>query len=157
MPTLIVLRHAKAAAGIGLADFDRPLTERGRTDAAATGDRLRDRGLLPDAVLCSPALRTRQTLEGLALGDGVPVEFEQGIYDNDPAVLADLVRLTGDEARTLLLVGHNPAVHQLVHDLAGDAAPREFPTCAAAVIELGGPWRDLVPGTLTSAWTPKDW
>jgi Phosphohistidine phosphatase SixA len=61
MPTLVVLRHAKAVHTLGLADLDRTLTDRGRRDAAAAGAWLRAQGLLPAQVLCSPAQRTRET------------------------------------------------------------------------------------------------
>lgn len=154
MPTLIVLRHAKAVAGLGLADIDRPLNDRGRRDAAATGEWLRENDLVPDRVLCSTAVRTRETLEGLALQS--EVSFESQIYDNEPETLLSLVRETDDGARTLLLIGHNPSVHQLVHDLTGDA-PDAFPTCALAVIQLTEAWAETWPGagTLSLTRTPK--
>ncbi|REE97530.1 SixA phosphatase family protein [Thermomonospora umbrina] len=155
MPTLIVLRHAKAAEGAGLADIDRPLAPRGGRDAAATGDRLRADGLVPDLVLCSTAVRTRETLEGLALES--PVEYEPGIYDNRVETLLSLIREVDDEVGRLLLIGHNPSAHQLVYDLTGDA-PEAFPTCAMAVIELPDGWADTRPGTgtLTLHRTPRD-
>lgn len=156
MPTLIVLRHAKAEAGLGIPDADRKLTDRGRRDATAAGDWLRANGLVPARVLCSPAARTRETLARLAL-DAEAV-FEPGIYDNDPNGLLALVSGTPDETGTLLLVGHNPSVHHLVHDLTGQA-PDAFPTCTLAVIDLPpGDWADLRPGlgTLRTVRTPKD-
>ncbi|WP_433330574.1 SixA phosphatase family protein [Spirillospora sp. CA-294931] len=154
MPTLIVLRHAKAVAGLGMADIDRPLNDRGRRDAAATGDWLRDNTLTPDRVLCSTAVRTRETLQGLALD--AEVSFEAQIYDNDPETLLSLIRENGDSASRLLLVGHNPSVHQLIFDLTG-SAPDAFPTCALAVIEVEPTWSDIRPGagTLLQHRTPK--
>ncbi|WP_207400491.1 SixA phosphatase family protein [Actinomadura roseirufa] len=154
MPTLIVLRHAKAVAGAGIPDIDRTLNDRGRRDAAATGEWLRANDLVPGLVLCSTAARTRETLDGLALD--AEVRFEARIYDNDPEDLLALVAEAPDEAGRVLLVGHNPAVHQLVHDLTGEA-PEAFPTCALAVIELPGAWADARPGagTLTTVHTPK--
>ncbi|SNR37729.1 SixA phosphatase family protein [Actinomadura mexicana] len=156
MPTLIVLRHAKAEAGLGIPDTDRKLTDRGRRDATAAGDWLRANDLVPGRVLCSPAARTRETLARLALD--AEAAFEPGIYDNDPEGLLALVSETPDETGTLLLVGHNPSVHHLVHDLAGQA-PDAFPTCAFAVIDLPpGAWTDVRPGlgTLRTVHTPKD-
>jgi phosphohistidine phosphatase len=155
MPLLIVLRHAKAVAGLELADIDRPLNKRGRRDCVAAGEWLREHGLVPDAVLCSTAVRTRQTLEGLALATG-EVAFEPRVYDNDPDLLLDLVRITGDDVGGLLLVGHNPSVHSLVQDLTGEA-PESFPTCALAVIELPGTWAEARrgAGTLVTYRTPK--
>ena len=155
MPTLIVLRHAKAVAGLGLADIDRTLNERGRRDAAAAGEWLRENDLVPGLVLCSTAARTRETVALLDVD--AEVSFESGIYDNDPDGLLDLVREAADDVGRLLLVGHNPSVHQLVHDLTG-SAPESFPTCASAVIDLPGPWADARrgAGTLRATRTPKD-
>ncbi|MEO3785359.1 histidine phosphatase family protein [Actinocorallia sp. B10E7] len=150
---LLVLRHAKAEVGLGLADHERPLAERGRRDAAAMGDFLRAQGLEPDLVLCSTALRTRQTLEELGLT--APARFERSIYTGDGYDLLDLVHLTGaevEEARTILLVGHNPAVHELVI-VAGGEQVEDFPTCALGVIELAD-WQAR-GGTLLAYRTPK--
>ncbi|MWA06881.1 histidine phosphatase family protein [Actinomadura sp. LD22] len=157
MPTLIVLRHAKAVAGFGTADIDRALNDRGRRDAAAAGEWLRAEGLAPARVLCSPAARTRETLDLLALRPGAAASFEPKIYDNDPDLLLSLVAEVPDEAGTVLLVGHNPSVHQLVHDLTGQA-PDSYPTCALAVVDVPGAWADVRPGagTLVTFRAPKD-
>lgn len=131
-----MLRHAKAEVGLGLADHERPLAERGVRDAAAMGDFLRAEGLVPDLVLCSTALRTRQTLEGLRLD--APARFERAIYTGDGHDLLELVHLAGaehEDADVILLVGHNPAVHELVVG-AGNETVEDFPTCALGVIEL---------------------
>ncbi|MFG1858555.1 SixA phosphatase family protein [Actinomadura geliboluensis] len=155
MPTLIVLRHAKAVAGFGTADIDRVLNDRGRRDAAAAGEWLRANGLVPDRVLCSPAARTRETLDLLAVD--APADHEPVIYANDPDELLGLVAEAPEDAGTLLLVGHNPSVHQFVHDLTGES-PATFPTCALAVIDLPGAWSEVRPGlgTLRTVHTPKD-
>jgi phosphohistidine phosphatase len=154
MPTLIVLRHAKAVTGFGTADIDRVLNDRGRRDAAATGDWLRAGGLVPDRVLCSPAARTRETLDLLAVD--APVDYEPVIYANDADELLALTAEAPEDAGTLLLVGHNPSVHQFVHDLTG-RAPAAFPTCALAVVDLPGAWSEVRPGlgTLRTVRTPK--
>ncbi|MFG2018340.1 SixA phosphatase family protein [Actinomadura geliboluensis] len=155
MPTLIVLRHAKAVAGFGTADIDRVLNDRGRRDAAAAGEWLRANGLVPGRVLCSPAARTRETLDLLAVD--APADYEPVIYANDPDELLGLVAEAPEDAGTLLLVGHNPSVHQFVHDLTGES-PATFPTCALAVIDLPGAWSEVRPGlgTLRTVRTPKD-
>jgi phosphohistidine phosphatase len=152
MPTLIVLRHAKAASSLGTPDVDRPLAGRGRKDAREAGERLRAAGLRPDRVICSTALRTRQTLDGLSID--APVDFEARVYDNDADEILGVLR--EQDAGTLLLVGHNPSMHRLVHDLTGAAADH-FPTSATAVIEFDGDWADLWPGTgrLVSLWVPR--
>jgi phosphohistidine phosphatase len=152
MPRLIVLRHSKAASPLGTPDIERPLAGRGRRDAEQAGDELRAANVLPDRVICSTAVRTRQTLEGLGLD--VPVDFEDRVYENDAEEILDLLR--EQSAETLLLVGHNPSMHQLVFGLTG-AADDRFPTSATAVIEFDGGWGDLWPGTgrLVSLWTPR--
>ncbi|HEU5155987.1 MAG TPA: histidine phosphatase family protein [Streptosporangiaceae bacterium] len=156
MGTLIVLRHAKAASGIGLADADRPLTSPGRRDAEAAGRHLRDNGLVPGLVLCSPVVRTRQTLEALRLGPEVEVSYEPRIYQNDVDLLFELVRTIPDDTPPVLVIGHNPALHQFVADLGAVDVDR-FPTSACAVLTFEGAWGDLAPGgaVLTSYWTPK--
>lgn len=152
MPTLIVLRHAKAATPLGTPDIDRPLAVRGREDAEKAGAELRAAGLSPDHVICSPALRTRQTFDGLGLD--APVEYERRVYDNDAEEILDLLRL--QSAGTLLLIGHNPSMHRLVFGLSG-GAEAHFPTSATAVIAFEGDWSDLWPGAgrLISLWTPR--
>jgi phosphohistidine phosphatase len=154
VPTLIVLRHAKAITEFGLADIDRPLSGQGRRDASAAGKWLGRAGLRPDLVQCSPATRTRQTLG--RLGVSAEVGYEQVIYDNEVGGLFDLLTGVDDRVRTLLLIGHNPSVHQLVHDLTGDGGD-SFPTCGIAVIEFAGDWSDLRPGAgrRTARWSPE--
>lgn len=160
MRTLLVLRHAKAATPIGVADLDRPLNRRGRDDAAAAGSWLAETDLRPDRVLCSPARRTRETLDGLRLAPPVETDFDPRIYSAEAETLVELVGETADEVRTLLLIGHNPAVHQLVFDLTGGAS-EGFPTTALAVVriaaEQAASWSDLRPGAgrLETLRTPR--
>ena len=158
--TLVVLRHAKAAQEPGLADEDRPLTGRGRRDAAAAGTWLGEAGLVPDLVLCSPARRTRETWQHLAAalagpGGGPAVTYDRRLYTGDATGLLDIVTQTAADVGVLLLVGHNPASHQLVYDLAGECD--SFPTAAMAVIGLSGGWAGAVPGagTMDRFWSPR--
>jgi phosphohistidine phosphatase len=120
--TLVVLRHAKADRPNGVADEDRPLTERGHADAAAAGAWLATRGYRPDLVLCSPAKRTRQTWRAVALavtGPHTPeVRYEPALYHGGVAEALDLVRGAPEEAGTVLLIGHNPTVSMLSAVLA---------------------------------------
>jgi phosphohistidine phosphatase len=158
--TLAVLRHAKAVQDPGLADKDRGLTERGLRDAAAAGGWLRGARLIPDLVLCSTAVRTRQTWEQVsaALGpvpERVAVRFDSRLYHTGGAGLLNIVREIPDDAGAVLMVGHNPAFHQLVIDLTGERETA-FPTAALAVITMPGAWDDAAPGTgsLGQLWTP---
>ncbi|WP_061300422.1 SixA phosphatase family protein [Herbidospora cretacea] len=145
MKKLIVLRHAKAEHTPGVLDFDRVLTARGERNAREAGELIGK--LAPDLIVSSPSARTRLTAELLGL-DGVPIEFERDIYEAYTEDLVEIVRRTDPEVGTLVLVGHNPSVHDLVVQLAGPETDT-FKPGAFAVIELPGPWEELDPGTGT--------
>lgn len=158
MKRLLVVRHAKATHKPGFADFDRPLTGRGRRDAKAAGEWLGRGGFVPGLVLCSPALRTQQTWEGLAAvlpgGDGIDVWPERGLYAASADGVLDVIGATPDAVQALMVVGHNPAVQEVAASLTG-LADLAFPTCAIAVIGVPS-WARLVPGagTADALWTP---
>jgi phosphohistidine phosphatase len=154
--TLILLRHAKAADPAGRVDLDRPLTERGEADAAVAGAWLKSEGLTPTQVLCSPALRTRQTWAAVveASGQGGLVDHDQRIYSSSDRQLLELIREVEDDAKVVALVGHSPSIPYLaatLDDGEGDADARAaldegFPTCTAAVFKVSTDWADLAPG-----------
>lgn len=154
MRTLIVLRHAKAAQVPGLADQERPLTERGERDAKRAGKKIRALGLHPDLVLCSPTVRTRRTAE-LAFPDD-EISYERDIYAAYPEELMALLRLQDPELKTLVLCGHNPGVHELALSLAG--GDYGFRPGSFAVIRTAAAWVDLWPGEgdLVTRWDPKE-
>ncbi|GAA4893256.1 SixA phosphatase family protein [Streptomyces coeruleoprunus] len=152
---LVVVRHAKSARPAGVGDHDRPLNKRGLRDAPAVGAWLRDAGCVPDLVLCSTAVRASRTWELAAAQLPAPpaVRHERRLYGTPATDLLDVVRRTPDAVRTLLLVGHNPAVQELVLLLAsealGDALERardKFPTSAIAVLAGQGSWPATGPG-----------
>ena len=144
---LLLLRHAKAVIGEGMEDFDRPLAERGERASRLMGRYMRENGLAPDLVLCSPARRTRQTWE-LAAAELPKTEtrFIDDLYDfGGGGALLAAIRLQGGAAKRLLLVAHNPATQNLALMLAaaGDKALRrqmmeKYPTAGLAVISLPG-------------------
>jgi phosphohistidine phosphatase len=115
MRELILLRHAHAESpAAGQADLDRPLSPEGLAEAEAAGRWLAEQGLVPDCVLCSPARRTRETLEAVLGAIGyVEQRLDDAIYDATPGTLAALADSHRDAER-LLLVGHNPGLEQLV-------------------------------------------
>lgn len=143
---LVLLRHAQAADAPGTDDALRPLLPAGESEAVAVGRWLRASAVSPDLVLCSPALRARQTWD-LAAGEleaASAVAYDERIYDADAALLT-VVRETGDDTvRTLLLVGHNPGVHRLAYDLTGaDELRDRFPAASLAAIRVSGSWAAL--------------
>ena len=176
MRTLVLLRHAKSAYP-DVPDHDRPLAPRGRRDAPAAGRWLRDSACVPDHVMCSTANRARETwqLAADALGESPPIVFDDAIYGASAAGLLQLVRSAPSVARTIVVVGHDPAVQELAlalaaverHKTSGDPASpsaalermaTKFPTAAIAVLEFSGPWSRLAPGQarLTSFVTPGE-
>ncbi|MFG2550683.1 SixA phosphatase family protein [Streptomyces sp. NPDC048581] len=154
---LVVLRHAKSAWPDGVADHERPLAPRGRRDAPVAGRMLADADCLPDLALCSTAARARATWElaSAEWGTPPPVRHDQRLYGADVPELLAVVREVPPEVETLLLVGHNPGLEDLVLELAGDGLDdtldevrTKFPTSAIAVLAWHGPaWRALAPGT----------
>jgi phosphohistidine phosphatase len=153
---LIVLRHAKSAWPEGVPDHERPLTPRGRRDAPAAGSALAEADWLPDLALCSTAVRARQTWElaSAQWGTPSPVRLQPRLYAADVPDLLDAVREVPAVVRTLLLIGHNPGLAELVLELAGDGlndtldrVRTKFPTAAIAVLAWHGPaWEALAPG-----------
>lgn len=167
MRTLYLLRHAKAERGEG-GDFERRLMDRGRRDAPAMGRYMRERGYLPALILCSPAARTRETLELLTPELGTPAsqEFDRMLYLGAAGILLQRVQAVDEEIGSVLLIGHNPGLAQLAAALAprGDkratARMREkYSTCGLAVIHLQvDRWEQAMPGagTLTDFMAPGD-
>jgi len=157
MKRLAVLRHAKSSwADAGMADFDRPLNDRGRAAARSVGRALARRKLHFDMVLASPAERVRQTLAGLEeeYRFESAVRFEPRIYDASANTLIELVRALPDACGSALLVGHNPGLQELLLDLSErderglrERVREQYPTAALAVVELPErPWAELRPG-----------
>ncbi|HEY4139384.1 MAG TPA: histidine phosphatase family protein [Casimicrobiaceae bacterium] len=124
MKRLTILRHAKSSWDHhGLADFDRPLNDRGWKSARRVGRELKDREIHFDLCVASTAARVRETLDGLVEGYGrldSEIRFEPRIYEATLATLLDIVRGLPDSSGAPLLVGHNPGLHQLVLELADD-------------------------------------
>jgi phosphohistidine phosphatase len=149
--TLVLLRHAKAASPVNVADPQRGLTERGHVDAAAAGTWLAGGRLLPDVVVCSPARRARETWHGLAAALGgeasrPAVRYEPTLYRAfSGQELLDLITATEPETTTVLVVGHNPTLSML-SALLDPTADEGLRTCGIAVHRVPGPWCDLAPG-----------
>jgi len=157
---LWLLRHAKSSwDDVGVPDEDRPLAPRGERSADRMRAYFETNDITPDLVLCSSALRARQTLARVlpALGPDLEVRIEAALYTFDAGVLIDRLRLVPAEVASVLLVGHNPALQ----DLAGRLADltQKFPTGALAEIEVNaGSWATFAdrPGALTRFVVPRE-
>ena len=147
-PRLILLRHAKSDWDSGArGDFDRPLAARGRRDAPRMGRWLRENGFVPGLILCSPALRTRETIA--AVNDHLQVAeqnivYEDAIYGASLGALTGLVEKHGKCGGTLMMTGHNPGISELLGFLCATppgstADGKIMTTAAAAVLEFERP------------------
>jgi phosphohistidine phosphatase len=179
MKTLFLLRHAKSSwSEENLADFDRPLNKRGLRAALAVGRHLTQQEAAPAQILCSPARRTRETLEQLHRAFGpaaaIPTRFEKEIYMGEAPLLLRRLRRLNDSLASVMIIGHNPGMESLAAILlaagpgpgrgADDEAARrrmaeKFPTAALATLTADiERWADLRPGgaALASFVRPKD-
>ncbi|PRY15855.1 SixA phosphatase family protein [Kineococcus rhizosphaerae] len=145
MPTLVVVRHAKADSPVGLQDIARPLAERGRADAVEAGRWLAENVGGCDLLLTSPARRTEETTARLLDGWGATpvVVDEERLYE---ASLGDLLRIvrgldTETADATVVLVAHNPGASALVESLTGEVA--QLRTSGIAVLDVEGEWADV--------------
>jgi phosphohistidine phosphatase SixA len=159
MKELILLRHAHAEpTAPGGADIDRALSPEGLAEAESAGRWLRGKGLVPDRVLCSPARRTRETLEAVLDVIGyVDQRLESSIYEATPGMLVDLAD-AHRECERILVVGHNPGLERLAALLhsgqSGDY--RGMPPGGIAVLAFDGDDAPIEPGIarLSEFWWP---
>ncbi|SEH70055.1 phosphohistidine phosphatase [Mycolicibacterium rutilum] len=149
--TLLLLRHAKSDYPTGVADHDRPLAPRGVREAGLAGDWLRAHIPQIDAVLCSTATRTRETLARTRVA--APVAYLDRLYDAAPGTVIDEIngaqRHFDGDVRTLLVIGHEPAMSAVAlglataehsNSVAAEDISMKFPTSAIAVLRADTPW-----------------
>ena len=172
MPTLMLLRHAKSDHDDPKQDdHDRPLSDRGRKDAPRMGTYIRDQGWQPALVICSTSERTRETWDLIEpqLKTTPKVRFDRAIYLAAWPSLVSIVQSAPASTPSLMVIGHNPGMEQLALALALqpktpserallETMSKKYPTCALAVLEFDGDWRNVKAGTgrLTAFVRPKD-
>jgi len=164
---LLILRHAKSDWDTDATnDFERPLAKRGERDAPRIGQWLKRQKLLPNHVVSSPAQRARQTSETACKAMGIKetqINWDERIY---AATEGELLKVLADcpkKKKTVMLVGHNPGLEDLVAYLAGagleiPADGKVLPTAAVAHLKMPENWTDLKEGDgqLVSIKRPKD-
>jgi phosphohistidine phosphatase len=170
MRQLLLLRHAKSSwEDPNLADHDRPLDPEGQSAAKILRAATARLGLLPQLVLVSSARRTCETLELLQpLGGSPTVRRSADLYLASPHEILDALREVPPDTGSILVIGHNPGLHDLAMMLAGahgmsigslgsKKLARGFPTAALADFAIAGDWRGLPEGArLTRFLTPQD-
>jgi phosphohistidine phosphatase len=151
--TLLVMRHAKSAYPTGVVDHDRPLAPRGVREAGLAGSWLRSNAPKVDLVLCSTATRARETLARAKIK--APVHHLERLYGASPGTVIEEINRMTDAVSTLLVIGHEPTMAEVVLGLAGaqgtnpeavEAVSVKFPTSAIAVLRTGESWRRLELG-----------
>lgn len=170
MKTLALFRHAKSDWSDARArDFDRPLNERGQRGARAMGEYIRSTARRFDRMIASPAVRAAETVEeaSKAWGCTFKVEWDRRIYLASSATLIDLVKEISGDPASILMVGHNPGLEDLIFDLVPDdgssplrdVVEQKFPTATFAVMELAvDRWSDVTEGCgrLVELMRPRD-
>jgi phosphohistidine phosphatase len=156
---IYLLRHAKSSWDQpGLADHERPLAERGQQATAVLARYAEQHQINPELVLCSSSVRTRQTLQGVLPGHGALVEHDLFFAGQDR--LLERLRQVDPELRSVMIVGHNPALQMLTLKLAGgeiadrpsgseglEEIRRKLPTGSLVTLRFDSAWSELGPGT----------
>jgi phosphohistidine phosphatase len=151
---LMLMRHAKSAWPVGVSDQDRPLAQRGHNEAPLVGKWMLEHGAVPDYILCSSALRTRQTCTWVCdqLGDKAPTpKLEERLYHGDATQVLSVINHVPDTVTSLLVIGHMPVVQELAMRLASVKSDEDavmdmashYPTSGLTVMEHELSWAEL--------------
>jgi phosphohistidine phosphatase len=148
---LHILRHAKSSWGDpDLADHERPLAPRGEKAAVKIAEHVRAAEIAPGLVLSSTALRARQTLAALlpVLPAEAEIQIQDWLYGAGVGDVLTRLREVNEGVGSVLVVGHNPTLHELALALTcREDALERFPTGALASVAFAVPWVDLAEGT----------
>jgi phosphohistidine phosphatase len=150
MKKIILIRHAKSSwDNPWLSDHDRPLAERGIDDAPKMAKRLKKRGIKPDLILSSTALRAAETAKITAKELGYPIDeiyWEKNLFHASPSTILKYIHMQKDSKNTILVFGHNPGFNELIDFLGGEI--ENLPTCGQFGLKLrSDKWADLKPET----------
>jgi phosphohistidine phosphatase len=159
--TLILIRHTKSNWGdFSEPDFDRPIKKDRIDDAKNMASALKDLGLAPDLIICSPAKRTRQTAEYFCDKlnyDFDKIQFDKRIYECTAEDILQVIRETDDDVKTLVVIGHNPSLTHLANMFIENSID-EIPTTGVVWLEFAiKNWEiyKLTPCKLKAFLTPK--
>ncbi len=160
MHTLYILRHADAErTPPGKQDIDRQLSEKGRQSCKIIAETLRLESIRPDFILCSTAIRTRQTLECIShvWSDMPEVRFEENIYEAHTENIRAAITRSATQHQDIMVIGHNPGLQTLTLELANAPGATAYkqalsdfsPGCLAKLYGDDNAWLDLYPGKFT--------
>jgi phosphohistidine phosphatase len=139
MKTLYLIRHAKSDRNdASLSDYDRPLSHRGMKDAPFMGSKLLEKGIYPDLILSSPALRAKTTALAIAEALSYPpdsIRYDHALYASDVETILSLIRDISPSVETLFVFGHNPEFTECAN-LLTDGNIDNIPTCGVVATRL---------------------
>lgn len=161
--TVLIMRHAKSSwDDSSLKDIERPLNKRGRNDAPAMGRYLSELGLVPDHIVCSTAVRARETIQLVAEVTGIDEEqisWDEALYYEDTDAYMAAIRSAPEEADVILVAGHNPTIEQTVARLSGGSAVQKITTAnIVCFYSSASAWSNVEELNTTFKWItgPKD-
>jgi phosphohistidine phosphatase len=136
---LTLVRHANAEQDSDVRDFERPLSRKGHSEANEMARRFHERGLIPELILVSAAVRTRETAATFAKVLGVTarrLQAEDSLYLADGDHIIETIRATGPRIGHLMVIGHNPGISSAAIALAPEAVSNELPTCGTLTMTV---------------------
>jgi phosphohistidine phosphatase len=159
MKSVLILRHAKSSwKDQALTDHDRPLNKRGKRDAPRIGKLLKNKHLVPEAIISSTARRAHATAEAVAKASDYEgeVTLNRSLYAAGPKAYLDVLHDFSEDYARVLIVGHNPGLEELLEMLTGEI--HIMPTCSLAHVKLHvASWLDIdyhTKGKLVDMWQP---
>ena len=149
MKTLYILRHAKSSwDNPNIADFDRPLNDRGLKTAPFMGEIMLENNYQPELIMSSPAIRAKETVDLVKTSANLQtdIKFDEQIYEASSQTLFHIITEFDETVRSAMLVGHNPGLEGLIRTLTGENQP--MPTAGLAVIDLEAEnWSEITIGS----------
>ena len=143
MKKIFFLRHAKSSwSDFSLKDFDRPLSTRGIQDAELMGNYFKAKNIDLDVVISSPSKRTKETLEHFFPKSAPQIDYEKSLYHAHLDDVLSVVTISIEEMNNIMIVGHNPSMHEVTEYFSSDYLPK-YPTCGLACLAYEGEWKDL--------------
>ena len=136
---LTLVRHANAEQDSDVRDFDRPLSKKGLGEASDMARRFQERGLVPDLILTSAALRTRETADSFAKVLGVAarlLQADDALYLADGDHILTTIRGVGPRVKHLMVIGHNPGISAAAIALAPEVVKTDLPTCGSLTMSV---------------------
>lgn len=140
MKTLYIIRHAKSSWAIaGQADFDRPLNERGKENATMMAERLKEKDIIIDAFISSPAKRAKKTCKAFCKVYGREEEeiiFRDALYHAPLHTYYQVISNTDNSYKRIAVFGHNPGISDFVNSLVSNGSVGDMPTCAVFAVQV---------------------